>query len=279
MASGILTFNGITAEIGGQYHLENIEGLLIGGVEFSSYNIPQTNSAGFTSNYTHSKVISVDIAIRGTDLTDFYTKRQNLLKAVYPNTNTIVAFTYTTDNGDIYSFDGYLRTGVNEGTRNGTYQTIGFSIFVVSGTIRKGNLNSSTLSQTGVPTGAVLPWTLPILLGTVSGSATINNTGNGFAPIDITITGPGEGFTILNQTTGKSFKVDGLTLIAGQQIFIDGDELTVKQGGVSIYQYVTNDSNFITLAPGDNVIALYVDSGATTDTSAIITWYNTYVGI
>ncbi|MGA1047925.1 MAG: hypothetical protein ACO3UU_07930, partial [Minisyncoccia bacterium] len=120
-----LAFNGITATIGGQYHLANIEGLLISGLEFASYNIPQSNTAGFVSNYTHSKVISIDIAVRGTDINDFYTKRQALLKAIYPNTNQSVVFTYTTEDSKVYTFEGYLRTGVNEGERTGAYQTIG----------------------------------------------------------------------------------------------------------------------------------------------------------
>jgi len=274
-----LTFNGITATVGGQYHLSNIEGLLIGGIEFSSYNIPQGNTSSFVSNFTHSKAISIDISVRGSDLDDFYLKRQALLQAIYPQSNELVTFTYTTDNNDIYNFDGVLRTGVNEGQRNGAYQDIGFSIFVPSGTIRQGNLNSSTLEQTGVATGAVLPWTLPILLGTVSGSATVTNSGNAYATIDIQFIGPGEGFTILNQTTGVSFKVDGLTLTAGQIIEVFGSTQTVTQQGVSIYQFVTPESTFITLAPGNNNLALYVDSGATSDTKAIITWYNTYVGI
>ena len=274
-----LAFNGITATIGGQYHLANIEGLLISGLEFASYNIPQSNTAGFVSNYTHSKVISIDIAVRGTDIDDFYNKRQALLKAIYPNTNQSVVFTYTTEDSKVYTFEGYLRTGVNEGERTGAYQTIGFSIYVPSGTITNGNLNSTTLAQTGVASGAVLPWTLPILLGTVSGAGTLTNSGNGYATVNIQIVGPGEGFTILNQTTGDSFKVDGLTLTAGQIIEVFGSTQTVTQQGVSIYQYVTSDSNFITLAPGNNNLALYVDSGATSDTKAIITWYNTYVGI
>lgn len=274
-----LAFNGITATIGGQYHLANIEGLLIGGLEFSAYNIPQSNKASFVSNYAHSKVISVDIAVRGTDIADFYTKRQELLKAIYPATNQSVIFTYTTEDNRVFTFEGYLRTAVNEGERTGAYQTIGFSIYVPSGTLTNGNLNSITLAQTGVASGAVLPWTLPILLGSVSGAGTLANAGNGYATVDIQIVGPGEGFTILNQTTGQSFKVDGLTLTAGQIIEVFGSTQTVTQQGVSIYQYVTSDSEFITLAPGNNNLALYVDSGATSDTKAIITWYNTYVGI
>ena len=274
-----LVFNGITATIGGDYHLANIEGLLIGGLEFSAFNIPQSNKASFVSNFAHSKVISIDIAVRGSDMADFYTKRQALLKAIYPATNQEVSFVYTTEDSQVYTFKGYLRTAVNEGDRTGSYQTIGFSIYVASGTITNGNLNSVTLTQTGAPTGAVLPWTLPILLGSVSGSATLANSGNGYATIDIEITGPGEGFTILNQTTGKLFKVDGLTLTAGQKIQITGDDLTVTQSGVSIFEFVTSDSQFITLAPGNNNFALYVDSGATSDTKAVITWYNTYVGI
>lgn len=274
-----LAFNGITATIGGNYHLANIEGLLIGGIEFSAFNIPQSNKAGFVSNFAHSKVISVDIAVRGSDMADFYDKRQALLKAIYPATNQEVEFVYTTEDSQVYTFKGYLRTAVNEGERSGSYQTVGFSVYVPSGTLTSGNLNSITLAETGVPTGAVLPWTLPVLLGTVSGSATLANTGNGFATVDIEITGPGEGFTILNQTTGKLFKIDGLTLNSSQTIDVSGEEQTVTQLGTSIFQFVTSNSEFITLAPGNNNLALYLDSGGTSDTKAVITWYNTYVGI
>jgi hypothetical protein len=274
-----LTFNGQTVEIGGALHLSRIEGLLTGGIEFASYNIPQSNSSAFVSNYSHSRVISVDIAIRGTTLIDFYQKRQALMWALYPPQQPPITFTYTSDDDEVYTFEGYLRTTPNEGQRNGTYQEIGISIFVPSGTINKGNLNSITLDRTGVSSGVVLPWTLPVLLGEVSGTAVVVNNGNSYSPLEITIIGPGEGFTILNQTNGQSFKVDGLSLIAGQEIEISGTDLTVKQAGVSIYQFVTSDSQFISLTPGNNTLAFYVDSGATDETSAVITWFNTYGSI
>lgn len=279
MATETLQFNGITVGIGGNYHLETLEGLLLGNIEFNSYLIPQTNSSKIVSNYIKSKIITIDIGVRGNDLADFYVKRKALLNAVYPQANELVEFTYTTDEGDIYVFNGALRGVPAENTRAGAYQVLGFSFYIPDGQIRGSILNSQTLSQTGVATGAVLPFTLPVLLGTATGGATINNAGNGYAPINITITGPGTNFTILNQTTNQSMSIDNLSLISGQTIQIDGTAQTVKQSNVSIYQYVTSDSVFPTLAPGNNNLAFYVDTGATSSTQAVITWYNTYVGI
>jgi hypothetical protein len=274
-----LTFNGQTVEIGGALHLSRIEGLLTGGIEFASYNIPQGNTSAFVSNYSHSRVISVDIGIRGSSLVDFYEKRQALMLALYPPQQSPITFTYTSDDNEVYTFEGYLRTTPNEGQRNGTYQEIGISIFVPSGTINKGNLNSITLEQTGVASGVVLPWTLPVLLGDVSGTAVVVNNGNSYSPLDISIIGPGLDFTIINQTNGQSFKIEGLSLIAGQTIEVSGTDLTVKQAGVSVYQYVASDSQFLQLTPGNNTLAFYVGSGETADTKAIITWYNTYGSI
>jgi hypothetical protein len=279
MATQTLQFNGITIGLGGNYHLETIEGLLLGNIEFNSYLIPQTNASKFVSNYIKSKIITIDVGIRGDDLADFYVKRKALLNAVYPKANQSIEFTYTTDEGDIYVFNGVLRGAPSENTRSGAYQVLGFSFYIPNGQIKGNILNSQTLSQAGVATGAVLPWTLPVLLGAATGGATISNAGNGYAPINITITGPGTNFTILNQTTGESLAIENLTLIAGQTIEIDGTNQTVKQAGVSIYQYVSATSTFINLAPGNNNLAFYVGSGATSQTQAVITWYNTYVGI
>lgn len=279
MATETLQFNGITVGIGGNYHLETLEGLLLGNIEFNSYLIPQTNSSKFVSNYIKSKIITLDIGVRGNDLADFYVKRKALLNAVYPQANELVEFTYTTDEGDIYVFNGALRGVPAENTRAGAYQVLGFSFYIPDGQLRNGTLNSITLSQTGAPTGAVLPWTLPVLLGTPTGGGVINNAGNGLACMNITISGPGTNFTIFNQTTNEKIEIDNLTLNNQQTIVIDCENKTVKQSNVSIYQYVTAESVFPTLAPGNNVINFYVDTGATSSTQAVITWYNTYVGI
>jgi hypothetical protein len=279
MATETLQFNGITVGIGGNYHLETLEGLLLGNIEFNSYLIPQTNSSKFISNYIKSKIITVDIGVRGNDLADFYVKRKALLNAVYPQANELVEFTYTTDEGDVYIFNGALRGVPAENTRSGAYQVLGFSFYIPDGQIRNGTLNSVTLSQTGAPTGAVLPWTLPVLLGAPTGGATLNNAGNGYAPINITISGPGTGFVIYNNLTNEKIEINNLTLNSQQTIEIDGSAQTVKQSGVSIYQYVTADSVFPTLAPGNNTLSFYVSTGATSSTQAVITWYNTYVGI
>ena len=64
-----LAFNGITATIGGQYHLANIEGLLISGLEFASYNIPQSN--------THNIAIIAFIKYFITFIISLYTALDN----------------------------------------------------------------------------------------------------------------------------------------------------------------------------------------------------------
>lgn len=274
-----LIINGLTTGDTQPYIITDFKSSVLGGVENATQPIPQTNKVHFISNYARNILWEVQMRILASSHEQLVGYIQDLTKALYPKPNTLLTLSYYTDSlSDIYTAKGYLVTDITV-TREVTMATVTFSLLIPSGEIYKGNLNSITLEQTGVASGAVLPWTLPILLGTVSGAGTLNNAGNGYATIDIQIIGPGEGFTIINQTTGDSFKIDGLTLTAGQIIEVFGSTQTVTQQGVSIYQYVTSDSTFITLASGNNNLALYVDSGATLDTKAIITWYNTYVGI
>jgi len=273
-----LVVNGLDIGQTNPYIITNLKSSIIGEMKLNTYEIPQTSAVTFVSNYGKGITMEFDMSILANTHEQLLTYIRTLELALYPNANTALDMIMYTDNGDAYRIQGYLATDI-EYTRQVTYAELSFTILVPNGKILGNNLNSITLDQAGVPTGVILPWTLPVLLGSFSGTGTLNNAGNRYATIDIQIIGPGEGFTIINQTTGDSFKVDGLSLIAGQTIEVDGDNQTVTQGGVSIYQYVTSDSNFITLSPGDNVIALYVDSGSTPDTSAIITWYDTYVGI
>jgi len=274
-----LNINGLVVGDVKPYIITDFKSSVLGSMQTTSYPIPQSNKLSFVSNYTKGIIWEVEMSILASTHEELLAYIQDLSKKLYSKPNTPISLIYYTDNlTDQYTAQGYLVTDISY-TRQVTFAKVSFSILIPNGQFYKGNLNSITLSQTGVATGAVLPWTLPILLGSVSGAGTLNNTGNTYANVDIQIIGPGTGFTILNSTTGKNFKIEGLSLTAGQIIEVFGSTQTVNQQGVSIYQYVTSTSEFITLAQGNNNLAFYVDSGATSDTKAIITWYNTYVGI
>lgn len=112
---------------------------------------------------------------------------------------------------------------------------------------------------------------------TITSSSTLVNAGNEYTEPTFIITGPGTGFTITNTTTGESFYID-YTLIAGQKININITEKTVILDDITnIYDKITGD--FFSLAPGNNVITIAVDSGSGVQTSLITSWRDAYRGI
>jgi hypothetical protein len=274
-----LILNGLTTGDTQPYIINKFKSSVIGNVQSSTYPIPQTNRVSFVSNYARGIIWEVEMSVLANTHEQLVGYIQDLTEKLYPQPNALIPVTYYTDNlTGIYTAEACLITDI-EYTREITFAKLSFSLLIPSGQIYEGNLNSATLDQTGVAEGIPFPWTFPINFGGSTGSQSVTNAGNTNANIDITFIGPGEGFTLVNQTTGKSFKIDGLSLIAGQTIEVNGNNQTVTQAGSSIYQFVTSDSQFIKLQPGVNSLALYIDSGATSDTKAVVTWYNTYVGI
>lgn len=48
-------------------------------------------------------------------------------------------------------------------------------------------------------------------------------------------------------------KLDGLTLVAGDELIIDTDNMTVTLNGVNVIQYVTDDSTFFPIHAEDQI--------------------------
>lgn len=273
-----IVVNGLDIGQTNPYIITKFKSSVIGAMKLNTYEIPQTSAVKFVSNYGKGITMEFEMSILASTHEQLLTYIRTLENALYPNANIALDIVMYTDNNDIYRMQGYLATDI-EYTRQVTYAELSFTILVPNGKILNNTLNSVTLSQTGAPTGAVLPWTLPVLLGAPTGGAVINNAGNAYASLNITISGPGTNFTIYNNATNEKIEINNLTLNNLQTIEIDGTAQTVKQSGVSIYQFVSFDSTFLTLAPGNNTLSFYVGTGATSDTKAVITWYNTYAGI
>ena len=273
-----IVVNGLDIGQTNPYIITGFKSSVIGAMKLNTYEIPQTSAVKFVSNYGKGITMEFEMSILANTHEQLLTYIRTLENALYPNANIALDIVMYTDNNDVYRMQGYLATDI-EYTRQVTYAELSFTILVPNNKILGNTLNSVTLSQTGAPTGAVLPWTLPVLLGAPTGGAIINNVGNAYASFDITISGPGTNFAIYNNATNEKIEINNLTLNNLQTIEIDGTAQTVKQSGVSIYQFVSFDSTFLTLAPGNNTLSFYVGTGATSDTKAVITWYNTYAGI
>lgn len=129
--------------------------------------------------------------------------------------------------------------------------------------------------------GFAVPFGVPFDMNNNSASiTTLNNAGNLYAIPKIIVTAPLQNPTITNETTGEVMSIT-YTLTSSQYLEIDCDLHTVlyySAPGASptnVRDKVSGD--FITLAPGDNIIKLTV---ATFDSGNIqITWRDSYSGV
>lgn len=109
---------------------------------------------------------------------------------------------------------------------------------------------------------------------TGSGSGTVTNTGNAYAPVVLQITGPLTGpATILNQTNNESITIIQ-SLSAGQILEIDTRDHVVTLDGDSVGKRSMVDvlADWTLLAPGDNSFS-FVDDGDTTSDASLAVYY------
>jgi hypothetical protein len=99
-------------------------------------------------------------------------------------------------------------------------------------------------------------------------SLTANNAGATESPPLIIVYGPSESPVVTNQTTGKKMaltRLGGLTLLAGERVEINAIGLSITKIDASDVEtdasgYLSTDSEWITLIPGDNDMTLIDDS-------------------
>lgn len=74
----------------------------------------------------------------------------------------------------------------------------------------------------------------------------------------------------------ESIKLSGLILKPGDELVIDTCEMTVSVNGENMIKFVSNDSEFFNLLPGDNEI-IYTDGVTTRKVSIDILWKDRWV--
>lgn len=108
---------------------------------------------------------------------------------------------------------------------------------------------------------------LEVAVGTVWAAPTISNLGNMETHPVWTITGPGDGLSLVNLTTDRTLTLSTV-LAAGDVITIDtrpGAKTVVDQDGINLYPDLTS-RDLWPLAAGDNDLEIYLDN-VTSETS------------
>jgi len=140
-------------------------------------------------------------------------------------------------------------------------------------------LHNDSMSESQIEGGTPIPTPVPIDFdgSTSAGGLNIVNAGNEDTPISFIIKGPGEGFTVRNDTTQKQFRIN-YAIGLGDEIVIDTKNKTVILNGTyNIYSAL--EGYFWELAVGTNSIFFIADSDADENTLLELEWRDAYNGI
>lgn len=113
-------------------------------------------------------------------------------------------------------------------------------------------------------------------------SITCTNSGPLAAPTLIIIYGPTTSPEVLNQTTGVFMTLTGLTLASGERVEMDFNAKSItkydaSETATNASGYLSADSNWISLAPGANVITLLDSNPDVLSATISVKWRNTYL--
>lgn len=127
--------------------------------------------------------------------------------------------------------------------------------------------------------GFEIPFNIPLPIGGGGGMASVENTGTTTVYPSITIKGVAHTPQIVNQTTNQTFTLqidngENDTIVINSSPTLQ----TVTQNGGNIYSSIKDGSQFITIAPGVNKMALKT-ADASDDAIAEIRYQSGYLGV
>lgn len=127
---------------------------------------------------------------------------------------------------------------------------------------------ATTLPLAGLTGGATFPISFPCIFAVQGSTRVIINEGDIAAPIRIEIPGPCLNPVVENLTTGEQIALT-LDVLEGQTVLIDttyGNLLCRLQASngtqTNAMQYLTPESTFWQLAPGENIVTFSTPSGS-----------------
>ena len=140
-------------------------------------------------------------------------------------------------------------------------------------------LHEDSMEESQILGGTPIPTPVPIDFSgsEETGGKIFNNAGNDSAPVVFTIHGPGNGFTVRNDTLQQQFRIN-YELELGDEVVIDTKNRTVTLNGIyNIYSAL--EGYFWELEPGDNLIYFVADSDADENTLLDLEWRDAYNGV
>lgn len=117
--------------------------------------------------------------------------------------------------------------------------------------------------------GFEIPFTIPLTINGGEGYTSVVNSGTEAVHPVIELTGPLHNPSVVNQTGNQIIELDNLTMSASDKVVIDTQTRTVTLNGADVYDLLSEDSSFMTILPGENIMALNSDTTSDAGTAKI----------
>ena len=140
-------------------------------------------------------------------------------------------------------------------------------------------LHEDSMEESQILGGTPIPTPVPIDFSgsEETGGKIFANVGNDQAPVVFTIHGPGNGFTVRNDTLQQQFRIN-YELEIGDEVVIDTRNRTViLNGSYNIYSAL--EGYFWELEPGNNLVYFVADSDADENTILDLEYRDAYNGV
>jgi hypothetical protein len=219
------------------------------------------------------RFLGLNLTVQGSSFSDLQDQHQTLITALNPALG--VGTLRYTPAATLYAIDCLVEDGPRFNNYRGPLMDrVAISFRCPDPTWYNPTENNETVANSG--SGLSVPITVPLSFADGTGTTIVNNLGNMPSFPDITIPGACTNPIIRNTTTGKKLQFVGLTINAGQNLVIDSKLRTAKIGSINKIDFLSADSGFWTLEPGNNVITFSVSSGTVT---ALVDYLTRFLGV
>lgn len=228
---------------------------------------------GWTSaQFFDARLISIKCVIADQNPATVEQKRRELMSLLALGKANPLEIRFTTESGNAYTINARV-TGVTAPLGQILKkQDVLIQLRADDPLIYAYNEEGGTVATLLVqqPSGGFeIPFTIPLTINGGEGYTSVVNSGTEAVYPVIELTGPLHNPSVVNQTGNQIIELDNLTMSASDKVVIDTQTRTVTLNGVDVYDLLSEDSSFMTILPGENIMALNSDTTSDAGTAKI----------
>lgn len=228
---------------------------------------------GWTSaQFFDARLISIKCVIADQNPATVEQKRRELMSLLALGKANPLEIRFTTESGNAYTINARV-TGVTAPLGQILKkQDVLIQLRADDPLIYAYNEEGGTVATLLVqqPSGGFeIPFTIPLTINGGEGYTSVVNSGTEAVYPVIELTGPLHNPSVVNQTGNQIIELDNLTMSASDKVVINTQTRTVTLNGADVYDLLSEDSSFMTILPGENIMALNSDTTSDAGTAKI----------